>query len=130
MKDKRELRLKRRKRIRGSVEGTSERPRLSVFRSNTHIYAQIIDDSKGVTIVSANDLELVKPETKKKSKTESSVEKSNKTKIDKATLVGEEIATKAKDKKIKRVVFDRGGYKFHGIVKALAEGARKGGLEF
>lgn len=106
------MRKQRHKKIRAKVIGTSRRPRLSVFRSLKHTYAQIIDDSKGVTIVSASDFGV------KKNKTES------------AFVVGETVAQKAKEKKINEVVFDRGGYLYHGRVKAVADGARKQGLKF
>jgi large subunit ribosomal protein L18 len=109
-------RLHRHKRVRGKVSGTPERPRLNVFRSETNIYAQVIDDTKGVTLVSA-----------------SSQEKGfqcDGTKTDAAKKVGEAIAERAKAKGIEAVVFDRGGYLYHGRVKALAEGAREGGLQF
>lgn len=106
-------RVRRHKKIRRKVTGTASLPRLSVFRSNKHIYAQIIDDSAGVTIVSASDKEL-----KGKNKTE------------KAKEVGVSLAKSAKDKKISKVVFDRGGFIFAGRVKALADGAREGGLTF
>jgi len=114
MSEQREkLRQRRRARIRAKVFGTSERPRMSVFRSLSNIYVQLIDDEKSVTIVSADDKGL-----KIKGKTAAAHE------------VGKMIAEKAVEKKIKRVVFDRGGYKYHGRVKAVAEGAREGGLEF
>lgn len=90
------------------VSGTKERPRLSVFKSNTHIYAQIIDDTAGKTLAAANDKATVALSAK----------------------VGAEIAKKAIEQKIKKVVFDRGGYIYTGIIKALADGAREGGLEF
>jgi len=106
---------KRRVRIRAKIRGTKERPRLSVFRSNKHIYAQLIDDYGGETLTAASDLEL---------KTASGT----KTKI--AAEVGKVLAEKAGKLGIKKVVFDRGGYKYHGRVKALAEGARQGGLKF
>ena len=109
-------RLHRHKRVRGKVNGTPERPRLNVFRSETNIYAQIIDDTKGITLVSASSLE-------KGFECEG-------TKTDAAKKVGEVIAERAKAKGIDTVVFDRGGYLYHGRVKALAEGAREGGLEF
>ena len=109
-------RLHRHKRVRGKVSGTPERPRLNVFRSETNIYAQIIDDTKGITLVSANSLE-------KGFECEG-------TKTDAAKKVGEVIAERAKAKGIDMVVFDRGGYLYHGRVKALAEGAREGGLQF
>lgn len=103
-------------RVRSKIFGTAKLPRLSVFRSNTHIYGQLIDDEKGVTLASFSDLKIKK--TKELKKTEI------------AGMVGEELAKKAAAKKIKKVVFDRNGLRYHGRVKALAEGARKGGLEF
>ncbi len=108
------LRLKRHARIRKNVSGTSDTPRLNVFRSNTNIYAQIIDDTNGVTLVSASSLEL----------------KTNKCNIETSAKVGELVAKKALEKGITEVVFDRGGYKYHGKVLALAESARKAGLKF
>lgn len=111
------LREKRTRRIKAKIFGTAERPRISVFRSSKHIYAQIINDTKGQTLVASSDLEL-KNLDKKLTKTEV------------AKKVGDALAAKAIKKKIKVVIFDRGGYKFHGRVKALAEGARKGGLVF
>lgn len=113
---KKEKFSQRKIRIRSKISGTSDRPRLTVFRSNKKIYGQIIDDSSRKTIVSAESGNINEPGVKGK--------------VAKATIVGEEIAKKALSKKIKKVVFDRGGYKYHGRVKALAEGARKGGLEF
>jgi large subunit ribosomal protein L18 len=104
----------RKNRVRAKIAGTEDRPRLSVFRSNAHIYAQIINDDKGVTLVAASDVK-----TKKSSK-----------KVEMAGAIGEEIAKKALAKKIKTVVFDRNGFMYHGRIKAVAEGARKGGLEF
>jgi large subunit ribosomal protein L18 len=112
-----EKRLQRKRRIRSRVVGLPERPRLSIFRSNKHIFAQVIDDSKAVTIVSVSDSELGKKEPGKTKKTF-------------AFLAGESIAKKALAKKVKKVVFDRGGYRYHGRVKEFADGARKGGLEF
>ena len=109
-------RLHRHKRVRGKVNGTPERPRLNVFRSETNIYAQIIDDTKGLTLVSASSLE-------KDFACEG-------TKSDAAKQVGMTVAERAKAKGIDTVVFDRGGYVYHGRVKALAEGAREGGLQF
>jgi large subunit ribosomal protein L18 len=108
--------IKRRRRVRGKISGTKKRPRLSVFKSNKAIYAQIINDEKQETLVSASSLEMKK--------------KKDETKTDLAFRVGEEIAKLSKKKKIKDVVFDRSGYKYHGRVKALADGARKGGLNF
>ncbi len=103
----------RHKRIRAKVTGTSKKPRLSVFRSASHIYAQLIDDEKGKVLVSASDLAIKKGQ-----------------KSEKAKQVGKLIAQEAEGKKIKAVVFDRGGYSYHGRLKALAEGAREGGLKF
>lgn len=104
----------REKRIRVKISGTKERPRLSVFRSNKYISLQLIDDQSGKTLVSASDLKLKK--------------KATKTEI--AKDVGKKLAEVAKEKKIKKVVFDRRGYKYHGRVRAAAEAAREGGLEF
>lgn len=112
-------RIRRHERIREKVAGTADRPRLSVFRSLAHIYAQVIDDVGGATLVAASDLDK-----DVKSRTE------GKKKAGVATLVGELVAQRARERGIKRVVFDRGGYLFHGRVKALAEAARSGGLEF
>jgi len=109
-------RLARKARISARIRGTQERPRLSVYRSNTTIYAQIIDDVAGKTLVSASNFSLGKSPKGTKSEL--------------ADLVGQEIAKKAKEQQITLVSFDRNGYHFHGRVKALAEGARKGGLQF
>ena len=115
-----EKRKRRHKRVRAKIHGTAKVPRLCVFRSAKHIYAQLIDDEKGKTIVAASDQEL-----KRKTKNEK-----QKTKVEVAREVGKLIAEKALEKKIEKVVFDRGGYKYHGKIKALAEGARTGGLKF
>ncbi len=126
MLEKQIKRKRRKKRVRAKVYGTSKVPRLSVFRSAKHIYAQIIDDDIGKTIISANDSQIIlskKSDSGKK-------EVKNERKVVVAEKVGELIAKKAVEKKIKKVVFDRAGYKYHGRVKALAEGARKAGLEF
>lgn len=112
--EKLERRNKRKKRIRSKIIGTKNTPRLSVFRSNNHIYAQLIDDKAGNTLVWANDINI----------------KEKISKLEIASKVGDEIAKKALKKKIKMIVFDRGGYKYHGRVRAVAEGARKGGLVF
>ncbi len=114
-----EARRRRHRRVRKKVVGTPERPRLSVFKSLKHIYAQVIDDYRGHTLVAASTLD---PELRKELK--------GLTKTEKARLVGKLLAKRALEKGLKRVVFDRGGYKYHGRVKALAEGAREGGLEF
>lgn len=117
--DKNEERLVRHKRVRTKVAGTSERPRLCVYRSLSQIYAQIIDDTKGVTLCSCSTLD---PEVKK--------ELSGKNKSEQAKLVGQTIAKRAIENKITEVVFDRGGYIYIGRVQALADGAREAGLKF
>ena len=109
-------RLKRHKRVRGKISGTPERPRLNVFRSEANIYAQVIDDVNGVTLASASSLDKA-------------IEGYGGN-IAAATAVGKLVAERAKAKGIETVVFDRGGYLYHGRVKALAEGAREGGLKF
>ena len=116
---KKEIRAKKHMRIRNRFSGTAERPRLAVFRSNNHMYAQIIDDTVGNTLVSASTLQKdVKAE----------LEKTNN--VDAAAYLGKVIAEKAMAKGIKTVVFDRGGFIYQGKVKALAEAAREAGLEF
>jgi large subunit ribosomal protein L18 len=112
---KNEIRLRIHKRIRHKLQGTEERPRLAVFRSLGHIYAQIIDDSKGHTVVAASSNE------------KGGVDGGN---IAGAKAIGKLVAERAKEKGIKAVVFDRGGYLYHGRVKALADAARAAGLEF
>ena len=119
MNDSREKFEFRRKRVRKKIAGTSERPRLSVYRGNKHIYAQLIDDEKGMTVVATSTLS---PELKGKLKVSDT--------IPAAQSVGESIARKAVEKGIKKVVFDRSGYLYTGRIKALAEAARKAGLEF
>jgi large subunit ribosomal protein L18 len=116
---RKEARLKRRKRIRRKISGSPERPRLSVFRSSKHIYAQVIDDSNGVTLVTASTLS---PEIREQEKV--------KGKMEDAKRVGKMIAHKAKAQGITRVVFDRNGFLYHGRVRALAAAAREAGLEF
>ncbi len=108
--------IRRQKRVRVKLFGTKEKPRLSVFRSNRYIFAQVIDDEKKETIVGISEKDL------------SLKERINKT--EKAKLLGNLLAKKVLEKKIKKVIFDRGSYMYHGRVKALAEGAREGGLEF
>jgi large subunit ribosomal protein L18 len=115
-KIKKEKRETRRKRVRAKVIGTAKRPRLNVFRSLKHTYAQLIDDQAGKTLVSVSDFDL---SGKKKAP-----------KMDKAKEIGLQVAQKAITKGIKQVVFDRAGYKYHGRIKAVTEGAREGGLEF
>nr|MBC7245648.1 50S ribosomal protein L18 [Chloroflexota bacterium] len=118
-KDTEAARRKRHERIRIRVRGTPERPRLNVFRSLRHIYAQVIDDSQGHTIASACTLDAeIRQQIGELNKTEQ------------AKLVGQVLAKRALEKGVKQVVFDRGGYKYHGRVKALAEAARAGGLQF
>jgi len=119
MLEKQEKRLRCHKKVRAKISGTKERPRLCVFRSAKHIYAQLIDDEKGKTLVAASDLEIKISKSKIQNK-----------KNYKAKEVGKLIAKKALEKKIEKVVFDRGGYQYQGRVKALAEGAREGGLKF
>ena len=114
--DTNKARLHRHKRVRGKISGTAARPRLNVFRSTNHIYAQLIDDVKGVTLAAASTLDK-----------EFDGNGGNK---EAAKKVGELIAKRAAEKGISEVVFDRGGYIFHGRVKELAEGAREGGLKF
>ena len=109
------MRKVRHARVRKQLSGTTERPRLNVFRSNNQIFAQIIDDTKGVTLVSSSSVEL---------------KLNNGGNVEGAKEVGKDIATKAKKLNITKVVFDRGGYQYHGRVQALAEAARENGLEF
>jgi len=114
--EKKQIRARIHKRIRAKLSGSPERPRLAIFRSVAHIYAQVIDDTRGTTMVSA-----------------SSVDKGGKTKggnVAAAKAIGKLVAERAKEKGIKSVVFDRGGYHYHGRVKALADAAREAGLEF
>lgn len=112
--DKKQKRIKRHKRIRAKVMGTESLPRVSVFRSNRHLFVQLVDDAKGKTVLSAGDLRNELKGDKK----------------EKASRVGELLAQKALEKGVKKVVFDRGGFKYHGRIKSLADGLRKGGLEF
>lgn len=114
-------RKRRHARVRKRISGTPERPRLNVFRSLSHIYAQVIDDTKGITLVSASTLDPVIHQ--------SEVDE-NKKKIEQAGLVGKLVAERALETGITQVVFDRGGYKYHGRVKALVEAARETGLKF
>ncbi|OGM13992.1 50S ribosomal protein L18 [Candidatus Woesebacteria bacterium RIFCSPHIGHO2_02_FULL_42_20] len=114
--NKRENRIKRKRRVRSKIFGTKERPRISVFRSSKHIYAQLVNDDKGETLAFASSKGFKIEQTKGK--------------LGIAVMVGEKLAGLAKLKKVTMAVFDKGGYKFHGRVKALAEGARRGGLKF
>jgi large subunit ribosomal protein L18 len=115
----RTARYRRHQRVRTQIKGTTSRPRLCVFRSLNHIYAQVIDDTKGQTLVAASTLDQ-----------ETRVQLNGKNKAGQAELVGTAIAKKALAKGIKEIAFDRGGYKYHGRVKALAEAARQNGLKF
>ena len=117
--DRRVARLRRHRRVRKRVVGTLEQPRLNVFRSLRHIYAQVIDDSQEHTLVSASTID---------SEVEAQIQ--GLTKTEQARVVGKVLAERALSQGIKKVVFDRGGYKYHGRVKALADAAREGGLEF
>ena len=112
-------RVMRHVRVRRKISGTAERPRLSVYRSLNHVYVQVIDDSQGNTLVSASSLESAVK-----------TQQNGKSKVDVAELVGALVSERAKEKGISQVVFDRGGYRYHGRVKALADAARKGGLVF
>lgn len=113
-KAKRDSRIRRHNRVRAKISGTADVPRLNVFRSNKGLFIQLIDDKEGKTIASVNEADI----------------KTGKTKVERSKEAGKIIAEKAKDKKISKVVFDRGGYKYHGRTEAVAEGAREGGLEF
>ncbi|MDT9754739.1 50S ribosomal protein L18 [Heyndrickxia coagulans] len=115
--DKNQVRKKRHARVRAKLSGTAERPRLNIYRSNKHIYAQLIDDVNGVTLASASTLDK-----------ELSLESTGN--VEAAQKVGELIAKRAVEKGIKEVVFDRGGYLYHGRIKALADAARENGLQF
>ena len=117
--DKNSERIKRHKRIRNKISGTTERPRLSVFRSTKHIYAQIIDDVKGVTLVAASTMEKAIADAVKEM-----------TKSEQAKYVGAELGRRAAAKGVTTVVFDRSGYLYMGRLEALAEGAREAGLQF
>lgn len=114
-----QARQRRHQRVRRKIEGTPDRPRLNVFRSLHHIYAQVIDDAAGSTVVSASSLE---PELHQ--------QMDGKSKTEQAKTVGTILAERAKEKGIDKVIFDRGGYRYHGRVKALADASREGGLEF
>jgi len=118
-KSRTESRARRHARVRKNIAGTADRPRLNVFRSVAEIYAQVIDDETGKTIVSASSIDQ-----------ELRAQMGGKKKAEQARLVGKTLADRAKSKGISRVVFDRGGFRYIGRVKALAEGAREGGLEF
>ncbi len=114
----------RHRRVRAAIIGTANKPRLNIFRSNKHIFLQLINDEKGRTIVSSSDLPI------KGAKKKQGVQKAKEAKTQAAFEAGKVLAVLAKEKKIKHAVFDRGGYAYHGRVKAAAEGARLGGLKF
>lgn len=116
--DKNKIRIKKMIRTRKKIKGSSERPRMSVFRANKNIYVQIIDDSKGITLVSSSTLSL---DIKDKDLTSN---------IESAKIVGKDVGEKALKKGIKKVVFDRSGYKYTGLIKELADSARSAGLDF
>jgi large subunit ribosomal protein L18 len=118
-KAKRQQQQRRRNHVRRGIQGTAERPRLSVFRSNKHIYAQLIDDQKGVTLAAASSLAVQSGEQ--------AMYGGN---LQAAKIIGQKIAEAAKEKGILKVALDRGHYRYHGRVKALAEAAREGGLQF
>ena len=115
--DKNAVRRKRHARVRTRLSGTEARPRLNVFRSNKHIYAQLIDDVNGVTIASASTLDK-------------DINLDSSSNVDAAVKIGELVAKRAVEKGVKTVIFDRGGYLYHGRIKALADAARENGLEF
>jgi large subunit ribosomal protein L18 len=119
-KAKRDARIRRKRRVRKKLSGTAECPRLSVFRGHRHIFAQLVDDDTGTTLAAASSIKLKAPKP----------EKGEGSKCATARSVGVELAKKASDKGVTSVVFDRGGFKFHGRVAALARGAREGGLKF
>ncbi|MFW5692328.1 MAG: 50S ribosomal protein L18 [Chloroflexota bacterium] len=118
-KQKTASRTRRHQRVRGRVEGTADRPRLNVYRSLSNIYAQVINDVEGVTIVSASTIE-----------NDIAAQVEGKSKVEAARIVGKIVGERAKNAGVTAVVFDRGGYRYHGRVAALAEGAREAGLEF
>jgi large subunit ribosomal protein L18 len=114
-----QARIKRKRRIRKNILGTAERPRLTVFRSARHIYAQVIDDTQGRTLAAASTLDK-----------SIAADKEAKSKIDRATLVGKLIGQRAKENGVSKIVFDRNGFLYHGRIKAVSEGAREAGLNF
>ncbi len=118
-KQKHASRKRRHRRVRARIEGTTERPRLNVYRSLSNIFVQVIDDVEGKTLVSASTIDK-----------EVAADVKGKTKVEAARIVGKFVAERAKDAGVETVVFDRGGYRYHGRIAALAEGAREGGLKF
>ena len=119
VKDRKQRRVKIKRRYRGAVRGTADRPRLSVYRSLRHVYAQVIDDAQGVTLASASTLEKAAAGSLKFTGNREA-----------AKLLGQLIAERAKEKGVETVVFDRGGFRFHGVIRAIADGARDAGLKF
>jgi large subunit ribosomal protein L18 len=119
VKDRKHRRVKIRRRYRQAVRGTANRPRLSVYRSLRHVYAQIIDDDSGVTLVSASTLEKAASGSLKGTGTREA-----------GTMLGKLIAERAKENGVESVVFDRGGFRYHGVIRAIADGAREAGLKF
>jgi large subunit ribosomal protein L18 len=119
VKDRKQRRVRMKRRYREAVRGTSNRPRLSVYRSLRHVYAQVIDDEKGVTVVSASTLEA-----------EASGSLKGTGNCDAGKVLGKLIAERAKDSGVEEVVFDRGGFRYHGVIRAIADGAREAGLKF
>ncbi len=130
IKKKIEKRKRRHRRVRGKISGTAKIPRLCVFRSNNHIYAQLINDKKAIVLALATDLELDKKTKGKQPEKNIKEKKPLSRKVAIAFEVGKLIAKKAIELKIEKIVFDKGGYKYHGRVKAIADGARLGGLKF
>ena len=114
--DKNRKRLQRKRHIRKSIYGTADRPRMTVFRSNRYVYIQVVDDDKGVTLAAVNNRQKEN--------------EAFKTNVENAAKLGEKIGEKLKEQSVESVVFDRNGYKYHGVVKAIADGARKTGLKF
>ena len=115
--EKREKRIRRHRRVRAKAAGSAQEPRLSIFRSSRHLWVQLIDDASGRTVAAAGDQEV-----------RSQLKKSGSGSIEAGALLGGLIAKKASERKISRAVFDRGGYRYHGAIKAIADAARKGGL--
>jgi len=116
LKDKRRRRLRRKLHVRKRISGTASKPRMSIFKSNRHIYVQVIDDSEGTTLAAASNMEKDLRDIKTNAKD--------------AGRLGQAIGQRLKDKSISQVVFDRNGYAYHGIIKAVADGARKAGIQF
>ena len=119
VKDRKQRRVKIKRRFRSSVRGTAERPRLAVYRSLRHVYAQVVDDEKGITLVSASTLEKDAAGGLKTTGNR-----------DAGKVLGKLIAERAKDRGVETVVFDRGGFRYHGVIQAIADGAREAGLKF